>query len=233
MSSGSTQATTGGGELAPRLRLIVITDAGIAAPRSIEEVVSEALRAGAPAIQLRDKGAEPRSLLEQARRLRELTRDRHALFIVNDRLDVALAADADGVHLGPDDLPVAAVRDVAPPGFIVGCSSDDPEVAAAAVRDGADYIGCGTVYPTSTKPEAGQVIGAAGLDRVAARVEAPVVGIGGITVGRAAELAATRATGIAVIGAVMGAADPGLAVKGLLEPFVRRDAVPSTGSDGR
>lgn len=184
--------------------------------------MSEALRAGAPAIQLRDKRAEPRSLLDQALRLRTLTRKWDALLIVNDRMDVALAADADGVHLGPDDLPVDAVRAAAPPGFIVGFSSDLPEIAAQAVRDGADYIGCGTVYPTSNKSDAGDVIGLAGLDRVAGRVEVPVVGIGGITVDRATELAATRAAGIAVIGAVMGAADPGLAVKGLLEPFDRR-----------
>jgi thiamine-phosphate pyrophosphorylase len=229
MSRGSTNDRPGGEGLSARLRLMVITDARVAAPRAIEEVVAEALRAGAPAVQLRDKATEPRHLLEQALRLRALTREWDALLIVNDRMDVALAAQADGVHLGPDDLPVAAVRGAAPAGFIVGFSSDDPAVATAAVHDGADYIGCGTVYPTANKRDAGETIGVAGLDRVAAVVPAPVLGIGGIGVDRAEELAATRATGIAVIGAVMGAPDPAQAVRELLEPFRRRDSQPLDG----
>jgi thiamine-phosphate pyrophosphorylase len=224
MSLGSTPDRQDARTLSARLRLMVITDAGLAAPRTVEDVVTEALQAGAPAVQLPDKAAEPRHLLEQALRLRALTREWNALLIVNDRMDVALAAGADGVHLGPDDLPVAAVRRAAPPRFIVGFSSDDPSVATAAVRSGADYIGCGTVYATISKADAGETIGAAGLDRVATVVPAPVLGIGGIDVDRAEELAATSATGIAVIAAVMSAPDPARAVRELLAPFVRRDA---------
>ncbi|HKJ03378.1 MAG TPA: thiamine phosphate synthase, partial [Longimicrobiales bacterium] len=153
----------------------MITDAGLARPRSVLEVVTSALSAGAPAIQLRNKGDAPRQLLELGRALRRATRDTGALLFVNDRLDLALAVEADGVHLGPDDLPVAAVRRVAPPGFLIGRSADDPEVARTAVADGADYIGCGTVYATSTKRDAGEVIGLAGLRRVVEAVEVPVV----------------------------------------------------------
>jgi thiamine-phosphate pyrophosphorylase len=209
-------------DLARRLRLIVITDAALARPRSVEDVVAAALEAGAPAVQLRAKDATARELLEHGRALRRLTRDAGALLFVNDRVDVALALEADGAHVGPDDLPVAALRGVVPPGFLLGASADDPAVARRLVADGADYIGCGAVYVTSTKPDAGEVIGLEGLDRVARAAEAPVVGIGGVTVERSAEIAGTRAAGVAVVGAVMGAEDPGKAVRGLLAPWMAR-----------
>ena len=210
--------------LAERLRLIVITDAALAAPRSVLEVVAAALAGGAPAIQLRDKAASAGELLTTARALRELTRPAGALLFVNDRMDVALAAGADGVHLGPDDLPVAAVRRCAPPGFLIGYSTDDPESARRAVREGADYLGCGAVYPTGSKPDAGAVIGLERLDEVARAVAAPVVAIGGVTPARAREVATTGAAGVAVIGAVMGAPDPAGAAAALLAPFRARSA---------
>jgi thiamine-phosphate pyrophosphorylase len=207
-------------DLREALRLIVITDSALAGPRSVVEVVEAALRAGARAIQLRDKKASARDLLAQARRLRSITRKWDALLFVNDRLDVALASGADGVHLGPDDLPVAAVRRAAPAGFLIGHSTDIPSVAGRSAADGADYIGCGAVFPTSSKADAGTEIGVEGLARVAGAVEIPVVGIGGITPERAWAIAReTGAAGVAVIGAVMGAADPAEATRQLLEPF--------------
>jgi thiamine-phosphate pyrophosphorylase len=196
-----------------------VTDAHLARPRSIVDVVGAALAAGAPAVQLRDKDASARELMELGRTLLPLARERSALLFVNDRLDVALALGADGVHLGPDDLPVAAARRAIGAGFLIGASSDDPETARGLVADGADYIGCGAVYGTTTKKDAGDVIGLAGLDRVARAVGVPVVGIGGITVERSAEVATTRAAGVAVVGAVMTAADVGAAVRGLLAPW--------------
>jgi thiamine-phosphate pyrophosphorylase len=197
----------------------VLTDRALAAPRDIVQVVEAALSAGAPAIQLREKDADAAALAETARTLRALTRRHGALLFVNDRVDVALATEADGVHLGPDDLPVAAVRAKVPRGFLVGYSTDDPDEARRAVAEGADYIGCGTVYGTTTKAEAGAAIGLARLDEVARAVSVPVVAIGGITPERAAEVAATGAAGVAVVGAVMSAADPGDAVRRLLAPF--------------
>jgi thiamine-phosphate pyrophosphorylase len=126
------------------------------------------------------------------------------------------------VHLGPDDLPVASARRAAPPGFLIGASADDPDLARRLVADGAGYIGCGTVYATTTKPDAGEIIGLEGLERVARAVEVPVVGIGGITVERAAEVAQkTSAAGVAVVGAVMCAADVSGVVRGLLAPWRR------------
>jgi thiamine-phosphate pyrophosphorylase len=202
------------------LRLIVITDRALASPRSVEEVVEEALSSGACAIQLRDKEGSARELLAQASRLRALTREWDALLFINDRLDVALAAHADGVHLGPDDLPVGEVRKVAPPGFLIGASTDDPEVARTVEAAGADYVGCGTVFRTTTKKDAGEVIGVDGLERVASAIRIPVVGIGGVTPEGAQLIAAgSGAAGVAVIGAVMAASDPGAAVRALLRPF--------------
>lgn len=204
------------------LRVLVLTDRRLAAPRDVSQVVRAALAGGVRAIQLRNKGDSARELVEAGRSLREATRACGALLFVNDRLDVALALEADGVHLGPHDLPVAAVRACAPPGFLIGRSADDPDVARAAVAEGADYIGCGTVYPTTTKADAGDVIGLAGLERVARAVPVPVVAIGGITVERAAEIPATGAAGVAVVGAVMAAPDPTAAVQALLRPFAPR-----------
>lgn len=212
-----------GEKLARLLRLIVITDRELAGERGVEAVVAEALRAGARAVQLRCKDAGAGMLLDEARRLREMTRDAGALLFVNDRFDVALAAGADGVHLGPDDLPVAAVRQAVPPEFLVGYSTDEPAEAREAVAAGADYIGCGTVFATESKADAGEVIGLGGLDAVAAAVEVPVVGIGGITPERARAVAdETRAAGTAVIRAVMGARDVESAVRELLAPFEAR-----------
>lgn len=209
-------ARPSGDALAARLRLIVITDRDLAIPREVTEVVGEALRAGAPAVQLREKALPPRDTLPLARRLRAVTEAADALFFVNDRLDLALAVRADGVHLGPDDLPVAAARRIAPPGFLIGFSADEPDAARAAINDGADYIGCGTIFPTSTKSGAGPVVGLVGLARVVDAVDAPVVAIGGITAGRAVGAFRAGAAGCAVVSAVMGAPDPGPAVRDFL-----------------
>jgi len=203
------------------LRLIVITDAALAAPRPVADVVRAALEAGAPAVQLRDKRADARSLFEQARMLLRLTREFHALLFVNDRVDVALAAGADGVHLGPDDLPVAAVRRATPPEFLVGFSTDDPHLAQRAAAAGATYIGCGAVFGTTTKDVGAERIGPEGLRRVVQAVSVPVIGIGGVSPGNVSEIARAGAAGAAAIGAVMAANDPHAAVRALLAPFAR------------
>ncbi len=212
--------------LADRLRLTVITDETLVQPRALSDVVREALAAGAPTIQLRLKGATARELLDAARRLIPIVRSAAGLFIVNDRLDVALAVGADGVHLGPDDPPLMDARTVAAEllgtvadTFILGCSVDTPDEAARAEAEGADYLGVGTVYATANKSNAGEVIGLKGLRRVVEAVSIPVVGIGGITPERAKAVAATGACGSAVIGAVMGSPEPAKAVGALLSPF--------------
>lgn len=208
-------------DLTSALRLVVITDRTLAAPRSVEEVVRAALRAGCRCIQVRDKHASARALAELAHALRGPTRAADALLIVNDRFDVALATQADGVHVGPEDLPVAAIRGAAPQGFVIGASADDPEVARRLVTDGADYVGCGTVFATTTKPEAGSPIGKSRLVAVVEAVDAPIVAIGGITPERAAGLADSGIAGVATVGSVMAAPDPEQVCRQFLRPAER------------
>jgi thiamine-phosphate pyrophosphorylase len=206
------------------LRLIVITDAHLAAPRPVDDVVLAALEAGAPAIQLRDKAATAAQLYQHALQLIDLTRRYGALLFINDRLDVALATGADGVHLGPHDLPIAAARGAADRAgradLLLGASTDDPSRARQAAREGADYIGCGAVFGTTSKQDAGdERIGTARLADVARAVQIPVVGIGGITPDNVHEVSAAGAAGAAVIGAVMGAEDVGATVRTFLAAF--------------
>jgi thiamine-phosphate pyrophosphorylase len=204
------------------VRLIVITDRALAAPRSLEEVLLAALGAGSPAVQLRNKAASARELYDEAAALLPLVQRHGARLFINDRLDVAIAVGADGVHLGPADLPVAAARRAAPSGFIIGFSTDDPDSARDAVRDGADYIGCGAVFGTRSKPDVmTERIGVAGVAAVANAVSVPVVAIGGVEPRNVAEVAATSAAGCAVIAAIMTAADPAAAAAQLLAAFTR------------
>ena len=183
----------------------------------MEETIGQILGAGAPALQLREKGLPLAAVLPLARRLRAAALAAGALFFVNDRMDLALASDADGVHLGPNDLPVTAARRIAPPPFLIGYSARTPEAARAAVADGADYIGCGPVFPTRTKTDAAPPIGLAGLAAVARAVDVPVLGIGGVGPPEAAGVASAGAAGCAVAGAAMHSSDPAEAVRRLLE----------------
>lgn len=205
-------------DLRDRLRLIVVTDPDCGAGRTVADVVRAALRGGAPAIQLRMKDASAREMADAARALLAETRAAGALLFINDRVDVALAAGADGAHVGQDDLPVAAARTIAPPGFLLGVSAETAELARAAQADGADYVGVGPVYATGSKADAGDAVGAERIAQVAAAVRIPVVGIGGITIDNAPPVIRAGAAGVAVISAVMRAPDPEAAVRGLLAP---------------
>jgi thiamine-phosphate pyrophosphorylase len=205
------------------LRLMVVSDRRLAEPRTVLEVVEAALAAGTPAIQLRDKEASAAELFSQARALLPAVRIAGALLFINDRVDVALAVGADGVHIGPSDIPVADVRRIVPPHFLIGYSTDDAARARAAEADGASYIGCGAVFGTATKEVGDEAIGVDRLDEVAAAVQIPVIGIGGIRPGNVARVAATRAAGAAVVGAVMSAADVSRAVRALLGAWAQED----------
>jgi thiamine-phosphate pyrophosphorylase len=198
------------------LRVYVITDRSFRG-RSHEEVARAALEGGATVLQLRDKRAPARQLVEWARRILDLARQAKVAFVVNDRVDVALAAGADGVHVGEDDLPVADARRLLGPGRIVGASAGTVDEALRAEREGADYLGVGPVFPTATKPDAGDAIGLEGLRRIARAVRVPVVGIGGITAENAAEVVRAGAAGVAVISAVADAEDMREATRRLRE----------------
>ncbi len=187
------------------LRLYVITDSQMLKDRSLVEAVEEAIRGGATVIQYREKSATTRRMVEEARLIRALCKARGVPFIVNDRIDVALAVDADGVHVGDDDMPVALARRILGPRKIIGASADTVEKAILYASEGANYLGVGSVYATSTKPDAGLPIGLEGLRRILRVASVPVVAIGGINEENAREVLETGVAGIAVISAVMGA----------------------------
>jgi thiamine-phosphate pyrophosphorylase len=187
--------------------------------RSPEELARAMLRGGARILQLRLKAASSRDLLAAACALRDLTRDAGALLIVNDRADIARAADADGVHLGQDDLPPAAARAILGSGSIVGVSTHDVAQARAAAAAGADYLGVGPVFTTSTKPDALAARGIALVRAVREAVTVPLVAIGGITPDAAVGVRAAGADAVAMIGALVRAGDVEGAVRDTLARF--------------
>lgn len=194
---------------------MVVTRPSPACGRPLSRVVREALSAGATAVELRDEEADASALLATARELRSACRRHGALFLVNDRPEVALAAGADGVHLGPGDVPVGPLRARVPPGFVIGYSTDRADEARRAAGAGADYLGVGAVYGTASKPEAaGECVGPERVGRVLEAAGLPGVGIGGITPENAGAVA-RRGAGVAVLGAVMDAGDPAAVVRSL------------------
>lgn len=210
--------------LADRLELMVVTSPRPTCGQPLRDVVDECLEAGATALELREKGATSRELYARARELLPVARRHGALFLVNDRLDVATAVVADGVHLGPEDPPLPEVRRRVPRGFVLGYSTDDPAEARRAAEAGADYLGVGAVFGTRTKADAaGEQIGP---DRVGEVLEAaglPGVGIGGIDATNAGQVAA-RGAGVAVSSAVMDAPRPARAVRRIREAIEGTEA---------
>ncbi|HYT11628.1 MAG TPA: thiamine phosphate synthase [Candidatus Nitrosopolaris sp.] len=183
-------------------------------PEQVVELAMAAIRGGADVVQLRHKALPRGELLELALRLRELTAKARALFIVNDHADIALVAGADGVHLGPDDLPVDAARRLAPDGFLIGASASSPEAARKAVAAGADYIGSGPAFATPVKKGKG-VIGPAAVAAVSAAVDVPVFAIGGIEEANVAQLTTLGVRRVCAIRAIADAADPESAARRL------------------
>lgn len=176
---------------------------------SVEEMTRAVLRGGASIIQLRDTVSTSRQIFERARRLQVICREFDIPFIVNNRLDIALAAGADGVHLGPDDLPVEAARRIAGDEFIIGGSAGTPEVARDLEKAGATYLGVGAIYDARhSKPDASAPRGPKAIEAVARQVNLPIFGIGGIHRENAAEVMAHGANGVAVIRALMQVDDP-------------------------
>jgi thiamine-phosphate pyrophosphorylase len=197
--------------------LYVITDSRIGGGRPTEDIVAAAIRGGATMIQLREKAWAAKDLLEVGRRLLAITRPTGVPLIVNDRVDVALAIDADGVHVGQDDLPVSVARRLLGPDKVVGTSAGTVEEARQAELDGADYVGVGSVFATTSKPDAGIAIGPDALRRIREAIHIPVVAIGGITASNAADAIAAGAHGVAVISSVVGAEDVASAARRLAE----------------
>jgi len=191
-----------------RWRLYVITDESVSRGRSHIEVAEAAIRGGADVIQLRDKTASGGTLYRVALALRKLTREAKVPLIVNDRLDIALAADADGVHLGQKDLPATVARNIMGPVRILGVSADTLEEALLAEKDGADYLGVGPVFEArETKADAGEPLGLERIARIRKHCRLPIVAIGGIKAENARLVREAGADSAAVISAIVAADD--------------------------
>lgn len=188
------------------LRLYAITERAYCRGRSFEELIRAAIDGGATAIQLREKGAPTRSLWEEAVRLRALTEALGVPFIVNDRVDVALASGADGVHLGQEDLPCLEARKLLGPEKIIGVSVHSLKEAEEALKEGADYLSVGKVYPSQTK-SGGRVVGLPVLGKISQGVGLPVVAIGGIGLDNLSEVFETGASGVAIISGLFDTED--------------------------
>lgn len=189
-------------------RLHVITDTTVQDRFDHEQLARLAVAGGADTIQLRDKTLSDEELIAVARRLLAVCRPAGVPLVVNDRVHVAAESGADGVHLGREDVPIPAARSALGAGAIVGGTAATDEEAVRVAGAGADYVGFGHVFPTTTKRKPGPPAGLAGLERACKAVAIPVVGIGGITAHTAGEVIRAGAWGVAVIGAVCTAADP-------------------------
>jgi thiamine-phosphate pyrophosphorylase len=203
------------------LRLYLLADAGLAPPEQLTQIVAAALRGGVTAVQLRAKEATTLELLELARNLMTVCQAANVPFIVNDRVDVALAAGADGAHvghIGEEDLSPHDARRLLGPTAIVGVSVGTGPEAHLATSQGASYVSAGPMFATSTKTNAGPAAGEGLLRSVRAATRLPLVVIGGITPQRAAALYAAGADGVCVGAAIIRAADPLLAARAFLEP---------------
>ena len=196
----------------------LVTQESLSAGRSTRAVVEAAIAGGVDVVQLREKDRSARERYHLGRKLRGLTREAGVTFVVNDRADIAQAVEADGVHLGDDDLPVPAAREILDEDAVVGRSVSFVDDAVAAERAGADYLGVGAVYATGSKDDIDDDEHRIGPERVgdiAAAVDIPVVGIGGITADNAGPVAAAGADGVAVITAITRADDPETATREL------------------
>lgn len=193
-------------------RLYVILDRAAAGSRELTALATQVIRGGADIIQLRDKTASTRQLLEETKRLLSITRRAGIPLILNDRVDVARAAEVDGVHLGQDDLPIHEARAILGDESIIGKSTHSLEQARVAMREGADYLAVGPVFPTPTKPDYPSV-GVALVSRVSALVDRPFVCIGGIDETNVNNVLEAGGRCVAVVRAVCASRDPEAAAR--------------------
>jgi thiamine-phosphate pyrophosphorylase len=200
--------------LQQQLRICVLLDPDQTAFK-LDELVAGVLRGGATAIQVRSKARSDRSYFELAQATADRCREAGVLCIVNDRVDIAIAAGADGVHLGVTDLPVAQARALAGPSFVIGFSPETDQEATDAASQGASYLGVGPAYGSDSKLDAGEPIGSMTIGRRARLSGLPTMGIGGITPDRVAPIIEAGADGVAVIGAVLRSRDPEAATREL------------------
>lgn len=193
-----------------------ITDSGLSCAGNISDV-REAVACEVEVVQYRNKNAETREMLEEAFRLREICQD--ALFLINDRIDIALAAEADGVHLGQSDMPIGAARKLLGPDRIIGLTVHNLSEALEGERLGANYLGVSPIFQTATKPDAGKPAGIALIEEIRRHVQIPLVAIGGINHSNAADVVRAGADALCAISCVVAGEDVGMEIKRFQELF--------------
>jgi thiamine-phosphate pyrophosphorylase len=201
--------------------LYLVTDRGLARGRSTLAVVHAAVRGGATCVQLREKECSTREFIEQAMMLREYLKSQGIPLIINDRVDVAQAVKADGVHLGQRDMPLAMAKEILGATMIIGISAESLADAIAAEKGGADYHGVSPIYATPTKTDTAPPLGLEGLREIRKHVRIPLVGIGGLNRQNSADVIRNGADGVAVVSAIVAADDPEAAARELRQVVER------------
>jgi thiamine-phosphate pyrophosphorylase len=196
--------------------LYVILDPSVCGDRSLTDVLKEAAKAGARLFQYRNKSASMKEAYAEALLLRKVALDAGVTFIVNDRCDLALAVDADGVHLGQEDLPLDLARKVMGPDKLIGISTHNPDQVREATAGKLDYLGFGPIFKPGSKQDHDPVVGLEGLRAMRTLTSLPVFAIGGIQIDQAREVMRAGANGVAIISAILKAPDISHAVKSFL-----------------
>jgi thiamine-phosphate pyrophosphorylase len=200
-------------------RLCVVTDRNLSKGRSLVDVIGAAVQGGATMVQLREKHATTREFLAEARALKNLLAPLGVPLVINDRVDIALAIDADGVHVGQKDMPVEVVRAMIGPDKIIGLSITNADQLARPDAALPDYLGMGPLYLQQTKPDASTPLGPDGFRKLRAMTRKPVMAIGGLTPDNAEPVVAAGGDGLAVVSAIVGAADPKAVARNFMRLF--------------
>lgn len=197
--------------------LYLVTDRGLAGGRSTLEIVTAAVNGGASIVQLREKQCPTLEFIEQALSVKAFLKTRNIPLIINDRVDVAQAVKADGVHLGQTDMPLETARGILGDTMLIGISAECLADAIAAEKDGANYLGVSPIYATPTKTDTAPALGLEGLREIRQAVKLPLVGIGGLKRDNTAAVIRNGADGVAVVSAIVAADDPEAATRELLQ----------------
>ena len=197
--------------------LYLVTDRSLSRGRSTVEVVAAAIKGGVSCVQLREKSCSTREFVSEARALMALLAPSNIPLIINDRVDIALAVEADGIHLGQSDMKIQDARRLVGNTKVIGISAESVEDAIQAEQEGADYIGISPVFSTSTKTDTAQPLGLEGVSAIREAVTIPLVGIGGIGIDNGGEVISSGADGLAVVSAIVSAPSPETAARKLCE----------------
>ena len=208
--------------------LYLVTDRGLSRERTTQHIVEAALRGGVTCVQLREKTCSTREFIDQALSIKDHLKRHNIPLIINDRVDIAQAVNADGVHLGQSDMPIKMAKAILKDSMIIGISAESIKEAVQAEKDGADYIGVGTIYATPTKTDTSPPLGPEGIHEIRKSVKIPLVAIGGLSIKNVGEVIKNGADGVAVVSAIVAADDPEKAARDLVK-IIQQARGPKTG----